>query len=161
MNSITSTSIRKNAIKAATIPIINPAFEEPAVDLKKRGGDFVEFDFKFLELDVKVVRRDFEFTERGVEVVELNVEFDVKFVEGDVEIVEFGVGFDVKIAKHGVEILEIDFPRDKRAVAKFIKLHGFSLTVSLISSKRETFQVFLQVIKYLCLNEARERIIWN
>ena len=134
MNSTTNTNMRKNISKAATIPIINPAFEEPAVNLKKRGGDFVESDFKFLELDVKVAGMNFEFIERGVEIVELNEGFDVEFVEGGVKIVELYVGFDVEFvklgfeiveldvgidvefAKHSVEISGLDFPSDKRAV---------------------------------------------
>ena len=69
MNSITNTSMRKNISKAATIPIINPVFEELGVDWKTRGGDFVEF-----------------FVERDVTIVELVVGLDVEYAKHCIEI---------------------------------------------------------------------------
>ena len=90
--------MRKNISKAATVPIINPAFEELAVDLKKEGGNFVELDVRFLRLGVKIVGLDFEFVER------------------DVAIVELDVGLDVGYAKHCIEIIELNFASYKRNV---------------------------------------------
>ena len=129
MNSITNTNMRKNISKAATIPIINPAFEELDVDLKKRGGDFVEFDVKFLE-----------FVERNVAIVELCVELDVEY------------------AKHCIEILELNCASYKRDAGKLIKLQNFTLIVFLISCKRENFQIPLKMIKHFSLNKEKERI---
>lgn len=48
MNSIASTSMINDISTAATIPIINPIFEEPVVGFVEGGGEFAKHIVKIL-----------------------------------------------------------------------------------------------------------------